>query len=123
VVLDAVTFAEHAGRAALNVGTSTGVNWAADGGQGSDVLTQAGLSIAASTAGSYGAMHLGRAYGNGHIDFWTHKVEHAALGAATGAISSPKNPWVGAASGASGIFIGEIAMEAYAGHQFLDQTD
>ncbi len=114
----AVTFAEHAGRAALNVGISTGVNWAVEGGKGSDILPRAGLSFIGETLDSYGSMRLGSTYGNPDIDidYWGHKIGHGILGAATGALASPDDPVIGGLSSMIGHVVGEIAMEAYAGH-------
>ncbi len=111
----ATTFGGHLGRAAIQTGVSTGVNWAVHGGRGSDILTQAGLSIASATAGSYGASTIGDAYWHGGVGYVGHKVLHAGLGAATGALSSWDNPWVGAASGAAAAMTAEMVMEAAIG--------
>ena len=91
-----------------------GVSTAIQGGKLDDALVAALRQSAAATLGEVVATEIGRAYadaakdGKNPVEFVVHKVAHAALGCATGAIASGD-----CGSGAIGGAVGETVSEAY----------
>ncbi len=76
--------------------------------------------MVAATAGSYGASNIGGLYGDEAIGYWNHKILHAGLGAATGALLSWDDPWVGAACGAAAaMFIPPFSPKSDKSDKFL----
>ncbi|WP_229590775.1 DUF637 domain-containing protein [Pseudodesulfovibrio sediminis] len=95
---------------AIQAGVSAGVDTAINGGNLGENLLANMRSAAVSTLGATLANEIGEAYHKGDLDYVTHKIAHAALGAAMDLAMGGDG-----VSGAIGGAVGEITGEALAG--------
>jgi Possible hemagglutinin (DUF637) len=110
------TFGEHAAYAGLKTAVSVPVQATLGGKKLGDALTSGATTFAADTIGGYFSTQIGKAYGAENLNYAEHKMAHAAVGAATGAILDPKNPGSSALSGALGAVTSEMLAEAISGN-------
>ncbi|WP_158598427.1 DUF637 domain-containing protein [Notoacmeibacter ruber] len=101
-------FANAAQRNLLRAAIKIGVQSAVEGRTLDDSLVSALRLAAADTLGASLATEIGRSYHTGQIDKATQLIAHAALGCATGTISSGA-----CASGAGGAVAGELTAELF----------
>ncbi|OXT00496.1 hypothetical protein B7H23_10270 [Notoacmeibacter marinus] len=101
-------FANAAQRNLLRAAIKVGVQSTVEGRALDDSLVSALRLAAADTLGATLATEIGRSYHTGQINKATQLIAHAALGCATGAVSSGA-----CASGASGAVVGEVAAELH----------
>ena len=114
-----MTPAQHAARAVFTTGTQTAVTALVN--QEAPDLSQAARLMVANVVQGYAANQLGKARAANQpkeatgsvesLDGTTHKILHAAVGAAAGAILDPKHIGRGALAGAIGAAVAEMVAE------------
>ncbi|MBA3814387.1 MAG: DUF637 domain-containing protein [Alphaproteobacteria bacterium] len=107
----ATTFTEHLQKNLVNSGTSAGLNILLHKQDVKEALLQAAKGIASGTLGGVMANTIGTAYGEGDLNWVTHKLAHGALGGFTGAILGDDLA-TGALAGALGGMASEIIADA-----------
>ena len=103
------SLAHQAAFHAANMGASLAVD-VAMGGSLEKAFGPGALGFAAGLVGGLGANQIGAAYAQNVLDAFTHKLLHAGLGAATGAIMAGEK---GAVAGAMGAFVAETFADAF----------